>query len=93
MSFLKKLFGGGDKTPKEISSDPIDYNGFTIKATPFAADGQYQSCGVISKTINGEVCEHRFIRADKFASTDVAFDMITIKARQIIDEQGDNLFK
>lgn len=92
MSFLKKLFGGGEKVTKEISSDPVDYIGFTIKATPFAADGQYQSCGVISKTINGEVKEHRFIRADKFASTDLAFDMIIIKARQIIDEQGDNLF-
>lgn len=92
MSFFKKFFSVTDKEPQAISSAPMDYNGFIITATPFSAGNQYQSCGVISKSIKGRVLQYRFIRADKFSSVDVAMDMIMIKARQIIDEQGENIF-
>ena len=36
--------------------------------------------------------EHRFIRADRYPSLDVATEIALSKARQIIDEQGDGLF-
>ena len=42
--------------------------------------------------IDGEVKEHRFIRADRFASKDDAVDTSLRKARQIIDEQGERSF-
>jgi hypothetical protein len=94
MSFWKKLFGGGGSAaPAEISSDPEEYNGFTIRATPFSEGGQYQTCGVITKSIDGEVKEHRFIRADRFPSKDDAIDVSLRKARQIIDQQGDQIFR
>ena len=34
MSFLKKLFGGAGKVPAPTPSE--DYNGYTIRATPYA---------------------------------------------------------
>ncbi|MGH6855628.1 MAG: HlyU family transcriptional regulator, partial [Aestuariivirga sp.] len=73
MSFLKKLLGGAP----EIQTTPnksLAYNGFTITATPFKDGGQYQTCGVISKDVDGTPKEHKFIRADRFSSLDEAMD-------------------
>lgn len=96
MSILSKLFGGGAAkeadTRQEHRSDPQDYNGFQIVATPYKEAGQYQLCGVITKTIDGATREHRFIRADRFAGLDDAVAMTFLKARQIIDQQGDRMF-
>jgi hypothetical protein len=96
MSFLKKLFGiggGGEAGVGEPeASEAQDYKGFTIRATPFKADGQYQTCAVITKEVGGATKEHRLIRADRFAALDAAVDVSLRKARQMIDEQGDRLF-
>lgn len=96
MSFLKKLFGiggagegGGSEPP---ASEAQDYKGFTIRATPFKADGQYQTCAVITKEVGGVAKEHRLIRADRFAALDAAVEISLRKARQMIDEQGERLF-
>jgi hypothetical protein len=94
MSFLKRLFGGGggDAGASAPAGQPVEHNGFTIQATPFTEGGQFQTCGVISKEIDGERKEHRFIRADRFASSDEAAETAIRKARQIIDEQGERIF-
>lgn len=93
MSFWKKLFGGGGGgAAEETAGEPVEHNGFTIRATPFTEGGQYQTCGVITKEVGGEVKEHRFIRADRFASKQDAVDVTLRKARQIIDEQGERIF-
>jgi hypothetical protein len=49
-------------------------------------------CGVIEKEIGGEMKSHRFIRADRFAGKDDAVEMTFLKARQIIDQNGERLF-
>jgi hypothetical protein len=93
MSFWKKLFGGGGgEAAEDTAGEPVEHNGFIIRATPFTEGGQYQTCGVISKEIGGEVKEHRFIRADRFAAKQDAIDVTLRKARQVIDEQGDKIF-
>lgn len=96
MSFLKKLFGGGGASSEEpVETKPlkeVEHKGFTIRATPFKADGQYQTCGVISKQVGSEAKEHRFIRADRFASIDDAVDVSIRKGQQMIDEQGERMF-
>lgn len=94
MSFLKRLFGrGGDaETPAPASGKTLEHNGFLVRATPYKAEGQFQTCGVVSKDIDGETREHRFIRADRFASMDEAADNALRKGRQLIDEQGQRLF-
>lgn len=70
----------------------VEHKGFSIRATPFREDGQYQTCGVISKDVNGVVKEHRFIRADRFPGEDVAAEQAIRKGRQLIDEQGESIF-
>jgi hypothetical protein len=91
MSFFKKLFGGG--APKAEEPPPgAEHNGFTILATPYQSEGQWQMCGVIEKEVGGEVKSHRFVRADRFAAKDDAVEMTFMKARQIIDQQGERIF-
>jgi hypothetical protein len=94
MSFLKRLFGGGGEKGGEPATvgKPEEYNGFTIRATPFVQEGQYQTCGIITKEIGGEMKEHKFVRADRFPSADLAAEHALRKGRQIIDEQGERLF-
>ena len=94
MSLWKKLFGGGgDGGGKhEPASEPVEHDGFLIRATPFTEGGQYQTCGIITKEIGGEVKEHKFIRADRFASRDDAVEVTLRKARQLIDQQGEKIF-
>jgi hypothetical protein len=93
MSFLKSLFGRRSEPSQAApaASSEVDYKGFTIQATPFKEGGQFQTCGVVSKEIDGVRKEHRFIRADRFATLDEAVDFSLSKARQIIDEQGERV--
>lgn len=94
MSFLKRLFGlgggGGEEAP--VEGEKAEYKGYAIQSTPFKAEGQYQTAGVITREIDGEVKEHRFIRADRFPTADVASEVAIRKARQMIDQQGDRIF-
>jgi hypothetical protein len=94
MSFLKRLFGGGGAGEPAAAkpAKQIEHKGFTVSATPYKNDGQYQTCGVVSKEIGGVVKEHKFIRADRFAGLDDAVDVSLKKGQQIIDEQGERIF-
>lgn len=96
MSFLKTLFGGGKNEgaggePKELGRE--EYKGFVIRAIEMKAGGEYQLCGAVEKEIDGETKVHNFIRADRMSSADQVATLALSKGRQIIDEQGDNLFR
>ncbi len=91
MSILGRFFGskgGGEEPPGEA----VEYKGFRIRATPYAADGQFQTAGIIEKDAADGVKEHRFIRAERHPSKDDAAAFAVTKGQQIIDEQGDKLF-
>ncbi len=90
MSTFSKLFGG-DAAPKAGAS--VEHEGFTIRAEPFKAEGQYQTCGVIEKDVAGERKSHKFIRAERHASFEAAVDFSLLKGRQIVDQQGETIFK
>ncbi len=93
MSFWKKLFGGGGAAEEApVAGKEIEHKGFTVRATPFKQDGQWQCCGVISKEVDGVAKEHKFIRADRFASLDDAADVSLRKGQQMINEQGERVF-
>jgi hypothetical protein len=47
---------------------------------------------MITKEVAGEAKTHRLIRADLFGSSDEAARFAVVKARQVIDEQGERLF-
>ncbi len=94
MSFLKKLFGigGGAKADADVSGPSEEHAGYTITATPYEANGRWQLCGVITREVDGALREHKFIRADNFASRTEAEEMVLYKGRQIIDQSGGRLF-
>lgn len=96
MSFWTRLFGGG--TPSEPGSAKptaeVEHGGFTIRAEPYRAEGgQFQTAGTVVKVIDGEVREHRFVRADRFAGIEDATQFALSKGRQLVDEQGERLFR
>lgn len=98
-SFLKRWFGigGGEAEPASPETartvKSIEHEGFTIRATPYKDGGQYQLCGVIEKEIGGELKSHRYIRAEKFPALDDAVEMTLSKGRQIVDQNGERVFK
>ena len=89
-SIFGRLFGGGGN--EAAAAPSVEYKGYTIRPAPYANKGQYQTAGFIEKEIDGEVKQHRFIRADLHASREQAVAFSTSKAQQIIDEQGDRIF-
>ena len=93
MSYLKRLFGGGGPKAESAPAEREAYEGFDIAAAPIAEGGQYRLAGTISKEIDGTVHEHQLIRADLFTSRDEAVAFTFRKARQVIDEQGERLFR
>ena len=94
MSFWKNLFGGGGAAASEPAAAPgEEYKGFTIRATPMPVGSEFQLCGVIEKTVNGEAKSYKFVRADRMSSRDEAASFALAKGRLIVDEQGDGIFK
>lgn len=93
MSFFKKLFGGGGAAKSDAPVKTTTHNGYIIEARPYKEGGQFQLAGVISKEIDGVRKEHRFVRADRFTSIDEAADIALVKGKQIIDEQGAQIFR
>lgn len=94
MSFWKSLFGGG-AARSGAPARPVreaEHNGFLIQAMPYAEGGQFQVAGLISKEIGGVAKQHKFVRADRFATLEDAADFAIMKGRQIIDFQGDRIF-
>ncbi len=90
MSLFRALFGRGKAAAK--LPDPVEYKGFIIRAAPYKNNGHYQTAGTITREIGGVQKEHRFIRADAYASYDDAVNFTLNKARQIVDLQGERIF-
>lgn len=95
---FKSLFGGGgadgDAAADAASATAtLDYNGFTIEATPLSEGGQFRTAGYISGEHEGEVRRVQFIRADVSSDKQTATDHALSKGKQIIDEQGPGLLQ
>jgi hypothetical protein len=54
---------------------------------------EHQLSGTIEKEIGGELKTYTFVRADRLASRDEAASRALAKGRQLVDEQGEKLFK
>lgn len=94
MSFLKKLFGGGNGGGDGGASkaEPVEHNGFQIYAEPIKEGSVFRIAARIEKLVDGEARSQQLIRADTTNSQDEAIDSSVRKAKQVIDEQGDRLF-
>jgi len=89
MSLFSRLFGGSGAAPEP---EPEVYKDFRIFPEPQADSGGFRIAGRIEKEMGGEVKVHRFLRADMIQSRDEAERFTLLKAKQIIDEQGERLF-
>ena len=92
MSFLKRLFGGDDANAPAALMKQVEHEGFVIRATPYKEGTEFQTCGVVSKEIDGETKEHRFVRAERFPTLEGAAEHSITKGKQIVDQQGERVF-
>ena len=94
MGLFSRFFGGGngDKAAAK-EGEAVEYKGFRIHPAAQPQNGQWLTAGVIRKEIEGTVKEHRFLRADTHTSPAGANDFAIVKGRQIIDEQGERIFR
>jgi hypothetical protein len=92
-NFFKSIFESSSGSAKSDSatSEPLEYNGFSIEAAPIDEGGKYRTAGYISGEVEGEIKRVYFIRADENSDRQSAIDHSISKARQIIDEQGSRL--
>ncbi len=93
LGFLRNLFGSGKKKPDLPPASEVDYKGYSIQPTPKPQGGQFVTAGLIRKRVADGFREQSFIRADTHASRDDAIEHSVRKAKQLIDEQGDQLFR
>jgi hypothetical protein len=92
---LGGLLGGrsdGDKA--DVPAAPTaEYKGYRIVAAPAKEGSQFRIAGTIEKDTPDGVKRHQFIRADIYANWDDAVAVTTSKAKQIIDQLDDRMFK
>lgn len=89
MSLFSKLFGGGSKPQAE----PIAHKDYRIYAEPQSEQGGFRVAARIERDIDGETKTHQMIRADKCQSMEEATETSTLKAKMLIDQQGDSIFR
>jgi len=97
-SILKDLwnrFTGGSSAGgrEEPAAEAVEYKGFRIRPAPYSAKGGFQTAGTIEKDFEAGMKEHRFVRAETHPSKDDAAAFAIAKGKQIIDEQGDRIFR
>lgn len=94
LGFLRKLFGGTSEAQEPTVAREVEYNGYVIQPAPKPQGGQFVTAGSIRKAAaDGSYREQTFIRADTHASRDDAVEHSIRKAKQLIDEQGERLFR
>jgi hypothetical protein len=91
---LSRLFGGQEGAAQSDGppAPAVEYKGYRIRPAPYRADRLYQTAGVIEKDTPEGTKQHRFVRADTHQSREDAISFAVVKAKQIIDLQGDRIF-
>jgi hypothetical protein len=92
MDTLRNLFGAGGESAAP-AAEPVEYNGYRITPAPERQASGWNTAGVIGKEFPDGMKEHKFIRVDTHTSKDDAIAFSITKAQQIIDEQGDRIFR
>jgi hypothetical protein len=92
MDSLRNLFRSGGGTD-EAAVQTVEYRGYRITPAPQRQASGWNTAGVITKEFPDGVKEHRFVRVDTHTSKDDAVSFSITKAQQIIDEQGDRIFR
>ena len=86
--------GGRNRRTRRASSYPHRIQRLPHQASPVPGQGPLPDRRQHREQDTPEgVKEHRFIRADTYASRDDAIAFTISKAKQIVDQQGDAIFK
>lgn len=91
MGLFTRLFGE-KKAAAKPEVTPVEYQGYFIYQEALEEGRQFRVAGRITKSIDGEEKEHRFIRSDVLASEQEANELMLSKAKMFIDQMGDNIF-
>ena len=91
MSILSRIFGskGAGATPAQ----PVEYKNFQIFPEPIKEGNTFRIAARIVGKVDGQEKEHYLIRADTIPSKDEADEASVGKAKQMIDEQGSQIFR
>jgi hypothetical protein len=87
--FLFRPIEEGDDNKGSKTSQHHEHKGFSIETQPLKEGSSFRVQGWIRK--NGQ--EHHFIRADQSYSADGGHELSLFKAKQCIDQMGENIFK
>lgn len=90
MSIFSKLFGGGGSKPK---AEPVLHNDYRIFPEPVQEQGGFRVAARIEKGDGDAAQTHTMIRADKCQSMEEATETSVLKAKILIDQQGDSIFR
>ncbi len=91
MSLFSKLFGGGGKAAASV--EPELHEGFRIFVAPESGQGGYRIGARIEKDVDGETKTHHMIRADRCNDAEEAERISLLKAKMLIDQQGEDIFR
>ena len=69
------------------------YEGLDIEARPVREGDVWRVAGTIRRGSGEQAETHDFVRADTMADHDQAVKMSLLKARQLIDDLGETLFR
>jgi hypothetical protein len=91
--FFNRVFGAKDGPSKTNAAESVSYQDFEIRPAPVKEAGGWRISGTIVKEVDSTTREHVFIRADSCADLESAIALTVRKARQLIDEQGEKIFR
>jgi hypothetical protein len=88
MSLFSKLFGRAKPEP-----EPETHNGYRIYPEPMKESGGYRIAARIETGEGDSLQTHKMVRADTCGSLEEAQSFSVIKARLLIDQQGEDIFR
>jgi len=93
-SKLKAALGRLAAPAEEPPISAVEYKGYRIHPVPYLNNiNSYQTAGAIEKDTPEGVKRHEFVRADTYDSRDDAVAFTISKAKQLIDQLGDRMFR
>jgi hypothetical protein len=92
-AFWARLSSRPAGTASGPTIEPVEYKGYRIRPAPYRSGSQYQTAGSIEKDTAEGLKKHDFIRADTYGTEQDAIAFTVAKAKQMIDLQGERLFR
>lgn len=99
-NFFRRMVKPGSSQPSEAGrpgapgqlAEPVVHNGYEIRPEPHRQESMWLVAGTISRDTGSGVRTHYFLRADSHSDRDHVVELSIIKAKQMIDIEGDRIF-